>query len=94
MVLVTFKLTLIKVDHQQMAERMHRLKQNTAFSEGTETRHYSTLGAVKSLPAMWETGLPSLGGEDPLEKGMVWRIPWTEEHGRLQSMGSHRIGDD
>ena len=41
MVLVTFKLTLIKVDHQQMAERMHRLKQNTAFSEGTETRHYS-----------------------------------------------------
>ena len=54
----------------------------------------STLGAVKSLPAMWETGLPSLGGEDPLEKGMVWRIPWTEEHGRLQSMGSHRIGDD
>ena len=55
------------------------------------------LGAqtVKNLPAMQETGVPSLGQEDPLEKGMpthssilVWRIPWTEEPGALQSMGS------
>ena len=45
---------------------------------------------VKSLPAMQETWVPSLGGDDPLEKGMaphssilVWRIPWTEEPGRL-----------
>ena len=49
---------------------------------------------LKSLPAMWETPVPSLGQEDPLEKGMtayssilVWRIPWTEQPGRLQSMG-------
>ena len=42
----------------------------------------STLGVVKSLAAMWETWLPPLGGEDPLEKGMAWRIPWTEEPGR------------
>ena len=50
---------------------------------------------VKNLPAMWETSVPSLGGEGPLEKGMAthssvlaWRIPWTEEPGSLQSTGS------
>ena len=50
---------------------------------------------VKDLPAMRETQVQSLGWEDPLEKGMatysnilVWRIPWTEEPGRLQSMVS------
>ena len=49
---------------------------------------------VKRLPAMWETWIQSLGLEDPLEKEMathsntlVWNIPWTEELGRLQSMG-------
>ena len=49
---------------------------------------------VKNPPAMQETWVPSLGWEDPLEKGMAthssalaWRIPWTEEPGRLQSMG-------
>ena len=48
---------------------------------------------VKSLPAMQETQVQFLGREDPLEKGMathssilVWRIPWTEEPGGLQSM--------
>ena len=50
---------------------------------------------VKSLPAMQETWVQSLGCEDPLEKKMAthssilaWKIPWTEEPGRLQSMGS------
>ena len=50
---------------------------------------------VKNLPAMWETRVQSLGLKDPLEKGMAthssilaWRIPWTEEPGRLQSTGS------
>ena len=50
---------------------------------------------VKSLPAMQETWVQSLGCEDPLEKEMAsqsstlaWKIPWTEEPGRLQSMGS------
>ena len=49
---------------------------------------------VKKLSAMWETGIRSLGWEDSPEKGMathssilVWRIPWTEEPGGLQSMG-------
>ena len=49
---------------------------------------------VKNLPPMWETQVPLLGWEDPLQKGMAthssilaWTIPWTEEPGRLQSMG-------
>ena len=56
---------------------------------------------VKRLPAMRETWVPSLGQEDPLEKEMAthssilaWKIPWTEEPGGLQSMGSQRIGHD
>ena len=53
---------------------------------------------IKNLPAMQETRVPSLGWEDPLEKEMAthssilaWRIPWTEESGRLQSTGSQRV---
>ena len=53
---------------------------------------------VKNLSAMQETWVQSLGWEDPLEKGMTthssilaWRIPWTEEPGKLQSMGSQRV---
>ena len=53
---------------------------------------------VKNLPAMQETWVWSLVQEDPLEKGMAthcsmlaWRIPWTEEPGRLQSMGLQRV---
>ena len=56
---------------------------------------------VKCLPAMRETWVRSLGGEDPLEKEMAthsstlaWKIPWTEEPCRLQSMGSQRDGHD
>ena len=53
---------------------------------------------VKCLPTMRETPIRSLGGEDLLEKEMEthssilpWKIPWTEEPGRLQSIGSQRI---
>ena len=53
---------------------------------------------VKNLPAVQETWVRSLGWEDSLEKGtaphssiLAWRIPWTEEPGRLQSMGSQRV---
>ena len=56
---------------------------------------------VKNSPAMWETWVPSLDWEDPLEKEMathssilVWRIPWTQEPSRLLSMGSQRVGHD
>ena len=55
---------------------------------------------VKNLPAMWETWIRSLGWEDILEKGtatathssiLAWNIPWTEEPGGLQSVGSQRV---
>ena len=56
---------------------------------------------VKRLSTMWETRVQSLGREDPLEKEMAthssilaWKIPWMEESGRLQSMGSQRVGYD
>ena len=56
---------------------------------------------VKRLSTTWETQGRSLGQEDPLEKEMAshsstiaWKIPWTEESGRLQSMGSQRVGQD
>ena len=56
---------------------------------------------VKCLPAMWETQVRSLGREDPLETEMAthsgtlaWKIPWLEEPGRLQFMGSQRVGPD
>ena len=56
---------------------------------------------VKDPPAVLETWVRSLGGEDPLEEGvaihssiLAWRILWTEEPGGLQSMGSQRAGRD
>ena len=56
---------------------------------------------VKPLPAMRETWIRSLGQEDPLEKEMVphssiltWKISWTEEPGRLRSMGSQTVVHD
>ena len=56
---------------------------------------------VKSLPAMWETWVQSLGWDDPLEKGVAthssnhaWRIPWTEERDGLQSIRSQKVGHD
>ena len=64
-------------------------------------RAYLVAQTVKSLPVMWETRVRSLDWEDPLEKEMAthsstlaWKIPWTEEPGRLQSMGSQRFGHD
>ena len=65
--------------------------------------HQTSLVAqmVKRLPTMWETWVQSPGWEDLLEKEMAthssilaWKIPWTEEPGRLQSMGLQRVGHD
>ena len=56
---------------------------------------------VKCLSTMWEAWVRALGWEDPLEKEMAihsstiaWKIPWTEEPDRLQSMGLQRVGHD
>ena len=61
---------------------------------GLSTLAFLVAQTVKNLPAMWETQVPSLCREDPLEKGiathssiLAWRIPWTEEPGGLQSVG-------
>ena len=58
-------------------------------------------GWVNNPPAVQEMQVQSLGREDALEEGMAthsgilaWRIPWTQEPGRLQSMGSQRVGHD
>ena len=63
--------------------------------------HFLVAQMVKRLPAVQETSVRSLGQEDPLEKEMAThssilaqKIPWTEEPGGLQSMGSQRVGHD
>ena len=63
-----------------------------------ERDELSIVQLVKNLPAMQEIWVRSLDWEDPLEKEMgthsrilAWRIPWTEEPGGLQSVGSHRV---
>ena len=70
---------------------------------GITVRYLVSLVAqmIKNLPAMWETQVQSLGWEDLLEEEMAthsstlaWKIPWTEEPGRLQSMGLQRVGHD
>ena len=71
------------------------------FNMTTQKESSLVAQMVKNPPAMKETQVRFLGGKDPLEKGMAthssilaWRIPWTEEPGRLQSMGSQRVGYD
>ena len=68
------------------------------MASDTFLRASLTAQLVKNLPAMRETWVRSLGREDPLEKEMAthssilaWRIPWTEEPGGLQSMGSQEL---
>ena len=63
--------------------------------------NYELASTVKHLPATWETWVRSLSREDPLEKEMAthsstlaWKVPWMEEPGRLQLMGSERVGHD
>ena len=76
--------------------------EEVAFNKGLEDVGASLVAqTVKNLPAMQETWVRFPNREDPLEKGMathssivVWRIPWTEEPGRLQPMRSQRVGHD
>ena len=67
----------------------------------SSTRASVVAQMIKNLPAMQETWVQSLGQEDPLEKEMAthssilaWKIPWTEEPGGLQSIGSQKVGHD
>ena len=74
---------------------------NLRYADNTALRASLVAQTAKHPPAMWETRVRSLSQEDPLEKEMAthsstlaWRIPWTEEPCRLQSMGSQRVGHD
>ena len=83
-----------------------RERQRERRREGRREHVYSPFRSLvaqmgKNLPAVQETRVQSLGWEDPLEKGMAthssifaWEIPWTEEPGGLQYMGSRRVGHD
>ena len=80
-----------------MYENTIHTKKALHISEERYTNQWASLVAqmVKNLPAIWETQVRSLGQEDLLEEGMAthssilaWRIPWTEEPVRLQSVGS------
>ena len=69
------------------------------WKDPKETRPSLVAHMVKNPPAMWETWVRSLGWEDPLQEGtashgstLAWRIPLTEEPGRLQYLGSHWVG--
>ena len=83
-------------------DRAHYLHPNSLFHFSlVEHGHNLVTQAVKNLPAIQDTRVQSLSWENPLEKEMAthssilaWRIPWTEEPGRLQSMGSQRVRYD
>ena len=81
----------IRFSSQPEGQTLHATKIKTSLVAQT----------VKRLSTMRETWVRSLGREDPLEKEMAihssaiaWKIPWTEEPDRLQSMGSQRVGHD
>ena len=74
---------------------------NKNYNNNKYLRYWLVAQMLKRLSTMWETRVRSLGWEDLLEKEMAihsstiaWKIPWTEEPGRLQSMGSQRVGHD
>ena len=88
-------------DEQTWKEEKKKLRKILLVIFAIYLCYRSVAQMVKHLPAMQETWVQSLSWEDPLEKGMAthssipaWKIPWTEEPGGLQSMGSQRIGHD
>ena len=93
----------ITSEEQNKVKRMKRaqVSENSLRDIWDHFKCTNMAQTVKHLSTMWETWVQSLGQEDPLEKEMVihsstlaWKIPWTEEPGRLQSMGSRRVGHD
>ena len=88
-----------KSRHHWVTEHAHPHMHQFIRKDTTQEQASPVAQMVKHLPAMWETWVRSLGWEDPLEKEMathstifVWKIPWKEEPGKLQSMGSQRVG--
>ena len=94
---------LEKVNYHSIPKAMPKNAQTTTQLHSSHMLAGTFLVAqmVKHLSAMQEIWVQSLGREDPLEKEMAthsstfaWKIPWTEEPGRLQSMGSQRVGHE
>ena len=85
-----------------MNDSLNRRKRNKSLITCIPPiRVFPVAQTVKNLPATHETWVQSLGQENPLKKGMTvhssilaWRIPWREEPGRLQDVGSQRVGHD
>ena len=102
------RLQELVMDREAWCAEVHAVTKSwTRLSDWTELNWPSSIWAsmvaqlVKNPPAMWETWVRSLGWKDPLEMGvsthssiLAWRIPWVEEPGRLQSMGSQRVRHD
>ena len=89
------------LSHVWLFETPWTLAYQAPPSMGFSREAFQVAQTVKHLSTMRETGGRSLSWEDPLEKKMAihfstiaWKIPWTEEPGRLQSMGSQRVGHD
>ena len=83
----------------QGANKRHYINDDVSFIYGLP--HWLSAKESATFRKMQEIWVQSLGGEDPLQKGMAThssiverRIPWTEEPGGLQSMGSQRVGHD
>ena len=94
--LISFQVSFHSNPTEKQCQRMLKLPHNCTHLTWT-----SLAQTVKHLPTLWETQIQSLGWEDLLEKEMAthssilaWKIPWMEEPGRLQSMGSQRVGHD
>ena len=94
--------TKLKPKHVNRSIRSQNTRDNHSQPTGFELQPTDIcFTLLKRLPGMRETWVQSLGWEDPLEKEMAthsstlaWKIPWTEEPGRLQPMGSQRVGHD
>ena len=91
---------LLKVGQPSSADLIWVQRPNNK-NQFSLTMDFAVAQMVKNPSAMQETWVRSVGWEHPLEKGMAthssilaWRIPWTEEPGRLQSMGSQRVRHD
>ena len=85
----------LKLEHREVKEIIYLCSWPNVVSRASLVTQ-----SVKNPPAVQDTWVRSLGWEDPLEEGtathssiLAWRIPWTEEPGRLQSMG-HRVRHD